>query len=96
MFNEDVSGINMIYNINRNIMEENIQIFGYKFVKNNKNNCKIIIDNKEYEITEKYNIKQFKNNILNIKLEGINNITDISSMFEGCSSLSSLPDISKL
>ena len=45
MFNEDVSGINMIYNINRNIMGENIYIFGYKFVKNNKNNCKLIIKN---------------------------------------------------
>ena len=34
-----------------------INIFGFKFVNNNKNNCKLIIDNREYEITEKYNIK---------------------------------------
>jgi len=64
-------------------------------VKKNKKNCKLIIDNKEYEITEEYNIKQYKNNKLKIKLEGINNITDMSFMFEGCSSLISLPDISK-
>jgi len=38
-----------------------------RFVKNNKNKCKIIIDNKEYEITEKYNVKNYNNNILKIK-----------------------------
>ena len=55
----------------------------------------MIIDNKEYEIREKYNIENYNNNELNIKLKGINNITNMSGMFEGCSSLSSLSDISK-
>ena len=97
MFNGDISGINIIYDIKKNMerRKDNIKIFGFKFVDNNKNICKLIIDNKEYEITEEYNIKGYKNNILNIKLEGINNITDISYMFEGCSLLLSLPDISK-
>ena len=34
-----------------------IRIFGPRFVENNKNICKMIIDNKEYEITEKYKVK---------------------------------------
>ena len=49
----------------------------------------------EYEIREKYNIENYNNNKLYIKLEGIDNVTDMSWMFSGCSSLSSLPDISK-
>ena len=51
MSKEDKSIINIIYNI----VEEDkefyyIDIFGYQFVENNKNKCKMIIDNKEYEI----------------------------------------------
>ena len=53
------------------------------------------IDNKEYEITEKYNIKSNNNNILKIKLKGIDNVINMSDMFYKCSSLLSLPDISK-
>ena len=55
----------------------------------------MIIDNNEYKIAEKYNIKSNNNNKLKIKLEGIDNITNMSYMFDKCSSLSSLPDISK-
>ena len=55
----------------------------------------MIIDNKEYEIVTQYNVKNYKNNILEIKLIGINNITDMSWMFSECSSLLSLADISK-
>ena len=94
MENEDLSYINIIYDINREKGDE-IDIFGYDFVKNNKNKCKMIIDNIEYEITNKYNIKNNKYNRLNIKLKGIDKISDINSMFSGCSSLLSLPDISK-
>ena len=54
----------------------------------------MIIDNKKYEITEKYNIKN-NNNKLIIKLKGICNVTNMSYMFNGCPSLISLSDISK-
>ena len=93
MSDKDISEINIIYDINGN---KNIHIFGYAFVGNNKNTCKMIIDNKEYELQQKYNVKNNNNNnILKIKLLGINNIINMNSMFCGCSSLSSLPDISK-
>jgi len=62
-------------------------IFGYFFAENNKNKCKIIIDNNEYEIRDKFVVKNYKNNKLKIKLKGINNITDMSFMFKDCSSL---------
>ena len=48
-----------------------------------------------YLITEKYNIINYNNKKLKIKLKGINNVTNMSFMFYGCSSLLSLPDISK-
>ena len=47
------------------------------------------------EIEEVHNVKANKNIKLKIKLKGINNITDMSSLFSGCLSLTSLPDISK-
>ena len=56
----------------------------------------MIIDNKECEINEEYNIKTYNNNKFKITLKGINNVTDMSFMFYECSSLSSLPDISKI
>ena len=95
MSKEDISEINIIYNINKENEEDGVRIFGSKFVKNNKNICKMFIDNKEYEITEYYNITNDNNNKLEIKLKGINNITNMSCMFNQCSSLLSLSDISK-
>ena len=92
MSEKEITEIDIIYDIKKG---SEIKIFGEEFVKNNKNICKMIIDNKEYEITEKYNIKSKKIKKLKIKLEGINNVTNMSYMFYGCSSLSSLPDISK-
>ena len=44
MSEKDITEINIIYEINR---KKNIRIFGSNFVKNNKNICKMIIDNKE-------------------------------------------------
>ena len=92
MLKGDISEINIIYINKRN--EANINIFGSNFVKNNKNKCKMVIDNKEYELAEEYNVKNNNNNKLNIKLKGINNITDMSYMFKECESLKYLPDIS--
>ena len=90
--NKDITEINIIYNIKN---EDYIDLFGHTFVENNKDICKMIIDNEEYELKCLYKVKINKNNILKIKLKGINNITNMSFMFSGCSLLSSLPDISK-
>ncbi len=53
------------------------------------------MDNKEYELIEEYDIKNLNEKILEIKLFGINNITNMSCMFSCCKSLLLLPDISK-
>ena len=81
--------------------EENIRIFGDEFVNNNKNLCKIIINGKEEELcpfynTKNINLKKDKNDkILQIKLKGINNITNMSNMFCFCYSLIKV-DFSKI
>ena len=58
MSEKDISIINIIYDINKE-NKENIRVFGEKFVENNRNICRMIIENKEYEISEKYNIKNY-------------------------------------
>ena len=72
------------------------KLFGQRFVKNNTNNCKIIINGKEKELVLFYDIEKLEENgMLEIKLKGINKIKNMSCMFCGCLSLLSLPDISK-
>jgi len=80
MSEKDISIINIIYDINKE-NNESINIFGENFVKNNRNICKMIIDNKEYEISERYNIKNYNKNKLEIKLKGIKYINDMSYIF---------------
>ena len=74
------------------------KLFGERFVKNNKNKCKIIINGKKEEICcYLSNYHEYLNEgKLEIKLIDIKNISDISFMFSGCLSLISLPDISKI
>ena len=82
--------INISYNFKNN---KKIRIFGAKFVRNNENKCKLIIDGKKYELIEEFNI--INKEKIEIKLIEIHNITDMSYMFSGCSSLSNISDISK-
>ena len=79
-------------------LEENkIDIFGENFVAFNKENCSMIINGKEYEIKETIENKDLSvnNNILEIKLKNIQNVTNMGRIFDGCSSLISLPDMSE-
>ena len=76
------------------INENKIRIFGDIFVNNNKNNCKIIINDKETELTNFYFYKKGEKEI-NVKFLKTGNITNMSSIFARCVSLTSLPDISK-
>ena len=84
------------YKINKN--SNYIKIFGRDFINKNKNICNIIYNNKVYKLMEyfDYNDVYKINDILEIKLLGINDITDLSYMFSNCTSLISLPDINKL
>ena len=76
-----------------------VRIFGDEFIKNNINNCKIIYNNKEYQLTKYINdiiIGYNNKNSFEIGFKIINTINDMSYMFSKCDSLISLPDISKI
>ena len=88
----NIDEINIIYNI-KDLKE--VQLFDYNFIKRNKNKLKLIIDGKEQDLIGIYKLSNNNKDILKVKLKGITNVTDMSCMFYGCSSLTSLPDISK-
>ena len=90
---EKVDEITIVYKVDKN--ENIIKIFGSDFVKNNQDNCKIIYNSKEYDLQEEFEIKDKNKENLEIKLKGILNITNMKSIFSGCTSLILLPDFSK-
>jgi len=76
-----------------------IRIFGNSFVDNNKDICKIVYNDKEYNLVEFFKIKEYTNEKITqlvIKLRYIKNITDYSCMFKYCKSLLSIKDLYKL
>ena len=86
--------ITLIYSIDKT--KEKIKIFNEKFVNNNKNIFKIYYEDDEIPLQEYFNIKSIKKDFLELKLKAEQYITNMDSMFSGCESLISLPDISKL
>ena len=71
--------ITLVYEIKE---EKVITIFHPFFVKNNKRNCKMIINNKIYELTDKYQINDQNLKKLEVKLLIINNNKiNLSCMF---------------
>ena len=82
----------IIYNIDKN--QEKLKIFGDDFVKNNKNNCYLLINGKKIDLCNEINIKEEQKENLEIKLIETKIITNMSYMFSWCKSLQSLPDIS--
>ena len=93
----DKNDINIEYKIiNKN---NKVKIFGKEFVDNNKNNCQIIINDKVRELTQNIDINTCQligNEILKVqlKINDLSKMTNISYMFSGCKELYALPDIS--
>ena len=75
--------------------DDKIRLFCGEFVKNNENNCYLIIDNKIHELCNYLilNETQRRENMLEIKLVEYKPITNMGFMFYECSSLISVPDI---
>ena len=88
----NIDEINIIYNIKG---KNEVRLFGDGFVERNKNNLKLIIEEKEQNLISNYKLINNNKDILKIKLKGITNVTNMSYMLDNCNSLFSLPDISK-
>ena len=84
-----------------------LKLFDWEFVKNNKNHCKILLDNKELDLVDTlptqynhdYNYmynRELTNKYVEIKLKGMENVTDMSYMFYKCKDLLSVSNISDL
>ena len=87
--------ITLVYNVKN---KKEIQLFGDTFVERYKGKCKIIIDGVEQELKNIHYFGMFfgtNQEILEIKLKGIKNITNMSCMFYLCPSLILLPNIDK-
>ena len=82
----------LIYKVSK--FDKKVRLFGETFCSNNKFNCKIIINGEESKICEFYLNTNFET-IITVKLIMNENITDLNYMFSGCTSLSSISDISK-
>ena len=93
--NKKLNEINIKYLIDD--FDTEIKLFGKEFVKNNKEKCYLLLNDKKLELSEYINKNDIKINkkILKIKLKEIETITDMSYMFSKCCSLISLPDISE-
>ena len=79
-----LNSMTIIYKIdNDNRAYNKLRLFGEEFVKNNKDNCSIIIDGKNQELSEHINIneKMRKKGYLEIKLKENKTISNMSHMF---------------
>ncbi len=75
-----------------------LRLFGSNFVLNNKDICKILYDNEEYELKEEITIKNcmLNKDTLEINLIFVDNIIKMIDMFDKCDNLISLSDMSNL
>ena len=81
--------IQMVYEFER----KETKIFGFKFIRNNKNKCFMVKEGKKCKIVEYCNGENYKK--IKIKLIIISNIINLEAMFLDCNSLLSINDISK-
>jgi len=79
-----------------NISSSKIKLFGEEFVNNNKDNCKMIIGNKEEELNSFLKtviIQKQNSDILEVKLRIKKKLENMSYMFKGCECLYSIDDM---
>ena len=81
----------LLYKVNT--YQQKVKIFDSKFCKNNSKNCEILINGEKTKISDYYQNVNFEDTI-KIQLTMGNKITDLSYMFNGCSSLTSINIIS--
>ena len=75
-------------------IKRKIKLFGKEFVERNKKFCTILYNGQELELTENLIIDEAqRDDLLEIKLKGVDKITDMRFMFYDCPDLLAVPDI---
>ena len=82
--------INLIYVTEK---EGNYNIFGEKFVENNKDNIELDINGEKSKLINKYKLRKGENNI---KMKIKNKITDLKYMFYECKNLKNIDELKYL
>ena len=81
------------------LIDDKIKLFGEEFVNNNKENCILSFNNKDYELSEYIKYDEYKINenkgIFEVVLKEKKKITNMSDMFNGCESLKCISNIDK-
>ena len=94
--NENNKGNNKMTIIYDTKFLDEVQLFGYDFIKNNKDKCYLIINDQQKELCQFIYEKDYKyKRFLEVLLIEKEKMVDMSNMFNNCSSLFSLPDINK-
>ena len=92
-----MNSVNIQYLINEN--DEGINLFGKEFVNNNKENCILTFNNKDYELCNYIKFDEYKINknedVFEVVLKEKKKITNMSNMFNGCESLICISNIDK-
>ena len=84
----EIKRYKMKYKIDNNVLNVNrIKIIDKEFIKNNKNKAKLIIENKKYSFSEYFYLNDFKKSELKIDILFNRDISNLSYMFNDCSSL---------
>jgi len=81
-----------IFTLSYKYFNSDFRIFGDKFVENNKDKCIMIINDKEYKLSEYISKEIIKNESFEIKIKEIEIINNMCYMFFDCYYI---PDISK-
>ena len=75
--------------------DSQIKLFHWSFIDKNKDKCKIIYNEKEYDLMNYFKFdNNYNHNSNKIQLRINNNITDISYLFFQCKELLSIRDLS--
>ena len=89
--NKKTDEITIIYDASN---KDKIKIFNDRFVYNNRTKCNIKINDEKKDLCSNLELNKANQKTIEIKLQGINNITNAFEMFCNCKYLISLPDIS--
>ena len=66
-----------------------VKFIGERFIQRYLNKCFLIYKNKKYPLNKEFPLEKIKNQEIKLKIVGLNSISDLSYLFQGCKYLKS-------